>query len=112
MKKPLPIIHPYGSISGVIHSWLLHTMGNTETVPYLLERGAQLDLTLRADTTALGFAALKGHNDMVLLLLEKGTDIDGGPYVKFEHYACLETPLELAAELCSRIKETEKRPFL
>lgn len=69
--------------------------GKTEVIPFLLAKGAQIDSTEfyeRSETTALGIAALRGHNDTIRLLLENGANIDGGP--KSE-----EVPLSLAAHV-------------
>ncbi|ODM20705.1 hypothetical protein SI65_03758 [Aspergillus cristatus] len=69
--------------------------GKTEVIPFLLAKGAQIDYTEfyeRDHTTVLGFAAFRGHNDTIRLLLENGADIDGGS--KSE-----EVPLLLAAHV-------------
>lgn len=53
-----------------------------ESVSYLLDMGAELDYVWHwecysIDTTALGFAAMRVHNDTVQLLLDRGADING-----------------------------------
>lgn len=55
--------------------------GKTETIPFLLRLGAQIDAEIcfkQSYTTALGYAASRGYHDTVRLLLQNGAAVDGG----------------------------------
>jgi ankyrin repeat protein/Cdc6-like AAA superfamily ATPase len=50
--------------------------GNTTTVTYLLDRGANLDVRDSHNTSLLHFGAIAGNATLVLTLLDAGADID------------------------------------
>ncbi|OJJ79298.1 ankyrin repeat domain-containing protein [Aspergillus glaucus CBS 516.65] len=54
--------------------------GKTETISLPLEKGAQINHEYHdfAYSTPLGFASHNGHDQMILLLLQRGADINGG----------------------------------
>jgi ankyrin repeat protein len=50
--------------------------GRTHIVKFLLEKGADIDMTNHNGTTALIIASNRGYKDIVQILLEKGADIN------------------------------------
>lgn len=56
--------------------------GKTEVISYLLKKGAKLKYSESLEgeeTTALKFAAVRGHNASIKLLLKRGANINGHP---------------------------------
>ena len=53
-------------------------VGNLEIGKLLLAAGAEIDVNVNPDGTALAEAAHEGHSDFVTLLLGKGADVNAG----------------------------------
>jgi len=70
--------------------------GNKEIIPFLLDKGAEIN-TLSDMGTALMAASYKGNNDIVKILIEKGANVniadDKG--VTALHYACFQQNIKL-----------------
>src|SRR5688500_7825184 len=70
--------------------WEAARSGNAAAVAALLDNGVDVNARARYDMTAIGFAADKGHLEVVRLLVKRGADID----VRDTFYGF--TPLALA----------------
>jgi ankyrin repeat protein len=93
--------------------------GNGEIARYLIERGADINLTDTENESPLHYAASSGNLDMAKLLLEKGaTSLNAPTLVKYGgsvgkwtplHYACLKGHPEMVKLLLDHGADIEAR---
>jgi ankyrin repeat protein len=81
------------------HLHIAAYFGLSELVENLLDRGMAVDIVDRTGRTPLSYAAEQGYEDIIVMLLERGAEVDSqGGIPDWKYYNENRTPLSFAAE--------------